>query len=157
MDTCTALVYGAFSRGSHIFYMKVDSGRRIQRYAWFNSGYMRAFVYYGLGFSRIFSVKVDSDPVVVDVLVGRLSSSTGAVCVDAVVGVLIWCTGRGPGLTPAIRAEKGWRGRRELAPRRSATQINCMHRRRVWRDTHVVHSCPHHHHHQAHPGCISFL
>ena len=30
-----------FSRGSHIFYMKVDSGRRIQRYAWFNCGYMR--------------------------------------------------------------------------------------------------------------------
>ena len=40
-DTCLASVYGAFSRGSHIFYMKVDSGRRIQRYAWFNSGYMR--------------------------------------------------------------------------------------------------------------------
>ena len=48
-------------------------------------------------------------------------------------------TGTQPSLTPAIRAEKGWRGRRELAPRRSATQIRCMHRRRVWRDTHVVH------------------
>ena len=33
-----------------------------------------------LGISRIFSVKVDSDPVVVDVPVGRLSSSTGADC-----------------------------------------------------------------------------
>ena len=27
------------------------------------------------------------------------------------------CTGTGPGLTPAIRAGKGWRGRQELAPR----------------------------------------
>ena len=86
VDTCIASVYGAFSRGSHVFYMKVDSGRRIQRYAWFNNGYMRASVYDCLGFSRIFSVKVD--PVVVDVLVG--SSSTRAVCVDAVAGVLIW-------------------------------------------------------------------
>ena len=32
-------------------------------------------------------------------------------------------TGTRPGLTPAIRAGKGWRGRRELAPRRSATQF----------------------------------
>ena len=37
-------------------------------------------------------------------------------------------TGTRPGLTPAIRAEKGWRGRRELAPRRSATQLAaCRH------------------------------
>ena len=32
-------------------------------------------------------------------------------------------TGTRPGLTPAIRAGKGWRGRRELAPRCSATQL----------------------------------
>ena len=32
-------------------------------------------------------------------------------------------TGTRQGLTPAIRAEKGWRGRRELAPRCSATQL----------------------------------
>ena len=32
-------------------------------------------------------------------------------------------TGTRPGLTPAIRAEKGWRGRRELAPRCSATLL----------------------------------
>ena len=32
-------------------------------------------------------------------------------------------TGARPGLTPAIRAGKGWRGRRELAPRCSATQL----------------------------------
>ena len=33
------------------------------------------------------------------------------------------CTGTRPWLTPAIRAGKGWRGRRELAPRCSATQL----------------------------------
>ena len=32
-------------------------------------------------------------------------------------------TGTRPGLTPAIGAGKGWRGRRELAPRCSATQL----------------------------------
>ena len=32
-------------------------------------------------------------------------------------------TGTRPGLTPAIRAVKGWRGRRELAPRCSATHL----------------------------------
>ena len=39
-------------------------------------------------------------------------------------------TGTRPGLTPAIRAGKGWRGRRELAPRCSATQLgacSCVH------------------------------
>ena len=30
---------------------------------------------------------------------------------------------QGQGLTPAISAGKGWRGRWELAPRRSATQL----------------------------------
>ena len=34
-------------------------------------------------------------------------------------------TGTRPGLTPAIRAGKGWRGRRELAPRFPATRIRC--------------------------------
>ena len=34
-------------------------------------------------------------------------------------------TGTRPGLTPAIRAGKGWRGRGELAPRCSATRISC--------------------------------
>ena len=60
-------------------------------------------------------------------------------------------TGTRPGLTPAIRAEKGWRGRRELAPRRSATQIRCMHRRRVWRDTRRTQGPNHHHHHSPLP------
>ena len=35
-------------------------------------------------------------------------------------------TGTRPGLSPAIRAEKGWRGRRELAPRCSATQLGAF-------------------------------
>ena len=35
-------------------------------------------------------------------------------------------TGTRPLLTPAIRAEKGWWGRRELAPRCSATRISCI-------------------------------
>ena len=47
--------------------------------------------------------------------------------------VLMWlllravCTATRPGLTPAIRAEEGWRGRRELAPRCSATQLAAHH------------------------------
>ena len=44
---------------------------------------------------------------------------------------------------------RGWRGRRELAPRRSATQSGACFVG-VWRDTHVVHSGPHQHH-QHHP------
>ena len=39
-------------------------------------------------------------------------------------------TGTRPGVSPAIRAGKGWRGRRELAPRCSATQFgacSCVH------------------------------
>ena len=32
------------------------------------------------------------------------------------------CTGTRPGVAPAIRAGKGWWGRREFAPRCSATQ-----------------------------------
>ena len=43
------------------------------------------------------------------------------------------------GLTPAIRA--GWRGRRELAPRRSATRIRCM-STRGRTDSLVLHSGP---------------
>ena len=35
-------------------------------------------------------------------------------------------TGTRPGVSPAIRAGKGWRGRRELAPRCSATRISCI-------------------------------
>ena len=95
-----------------------------------------------LGIFTDFSVKVDSDPVVVDVPVSRLSSSTGAVCEDAVVGVLIW---KGPvhrhraRVDPALRAGKGWRGRREHAPRRSATQLGAS-GGRIWTDTYVKHT-----------------
>ena len=48
-------------------------------------------------------------------------------------------TGTRPGLTPAIRAGKGWRGRRELAPRCSATQLGaclCCH---IDKDMSVTH------------------
>ena len=48
-------------------------------------------------------------------------------------------TGTRPGLTPAIRAGKGWRGRRELAPRCSATQLGAS-RWRIWTDTYVKHT-----------------
>ena len=47
-------------------------------------------------------------------------------------------TGTRPGVSPAIRAGKGWRGRRELAPRRSATRISCM-RWRISTETCVIH------------------
>ena len=61
-------------------------------------------------------------------------------------------TGTRPGLTPAIRAGKGWRGRQELAPRCSATQsAACRHdpgqTRRVLNHlnhTHHTHHTPHH-------------
>ena len=48
-----------------------------------------------------------------------------AVAVHGVMGRLFWAvyTGTRPGVTPAIRAGKGWRGRRELALRCSATQL----------------------------------
>ena len=35
-------------------------------------------------------------------------------------------TGTRPGASPAIRVGKGWRGRRELAPRCSATQLGAL-------------------------------
>ena len=50
-----------------------------------------------------------------------VSSKSRETCSGCVGRAL--CTGTGPGLTPAIRAGKGWRGRRELAPRCSATQL----------------------------------
>ena len=60
------------------------------------------------------------------------------------------CTGTRPGLTPAIRAGKGWRGRRELAPRCSATQLVARRHdpgqtRRSLNDKN--HTPPPHHHH----------
>ena len=67
-------------------------------------------------------------------------------------------TGTRPWLTPAIRAGKGWRGRRELAPRCSATQLAARRHapgqtRRVLNDSYHTH---HHHtttlHHTA-PHC----
>ena len=55
-----------------------------------------------------------------------------------------WCFW--PGLTAAIRAAKGWRGRRELVPWRSATRISCM-RCVAWTDTSHIqgpnHTPPH--------------
>ena len=57
-------------------------------------------------------------------------------------------TGTRPGLSPAIMAGKGWRGRRELALRCSATRIRCMHRR-LWIYIVVVYHRPNHHHHNA--------
>ena len=54
------------------------------------------------------------------------------------------CTGTRPGLTPSIRAGKGWRGRRELAPRCSATQLDARRHdpgqtRRVLNDSYHTH------------------
>ena len=53
-------------------------------------------------------------------------------------GRLFWAvyTGTRPGLTPAIRVGKGWRGRQELAPRRSATQLGAC-AVRSYRQRHV--------------------
>ena len=55
------------------------------------------------------------------------------------------------GLTPAIRAGKGWRGRRELAPRCSATQLGaCI--VGAYGETHTSYtrSEPQHHKHHKH-------
>ena len=54
------------------------------------------------------------------------------------------CTGTRPGVAPAIRAGKGWRGRRELAPRCSATQLAARRHdpgqtRRVLNDSYHTH------------------
>ena len=69
-------------------------------------------------------------------------------------------TGTRPGLSPAIRAEKGWRGRRELAPRCSATQLAARrhdpgqtrralnHLNHTHQPTHT-HQPPPTHHHQS--------
>ena len=48
--------FSRFLSGYMHCYMKVDSGRRIQRYAWFNSGYMRCVCLLRLGiFTDFFS------------------------------------------------------------------------------------------------------
>ena len=82
-------------------------------------------------------------------------------------------TGTRPGVSPVIRAGKGWRGRRELAPRCSATQLSaclCVH---IDRDMIVIpssephtpphptplhHTTPHHttpHHTTPHHTTVS--
>ena len=50
-------------------------------------------------------------------------------------------TGTRPWVTPAIRAGKGWRGRRELAPRCSATQLDAC-AVRSYRQRHVRYMKP---------------
>ena len=58
-------------------------------------------------------------------------------------------TGTRPGVSPAIRAGKGWRGRRELAPRCSATRISCISLAHIDRDMCHTRS-PYHLHHTSH-------
>ena len=73
---------------------------------------------------------------------------------DGFSSLFFWAvyTGKRPGVAPAIRAGKGWRGRRELAPRCSATQIGCISLAHIDRD--MCHtSRPYHHqrnHHNHH-------
>ena len=60
------------------------------------------------------------------------TAEVSAVAVHGVTGLVFRAvyTGTRPGGSPAIRAGKGWRGRRELAPRCSATQLgacSCVH------------------------------
>ena len=66
-------------------------------------------------------------------------------------------TGTRPGF-PRHQGGKGWRGRRELAPRCSATRISCILRTRldrhavssVIRTTHTTHTPTHHTTHHTH-------
>ena len=62
---------------------------------------------------------------------GMGSRRVSAVAVHGVTGRLFRAvyTGTRPGVSAAIRAGKGWRGRRELAPRCSATQLGASHAR----------------------------
>ena len=53
----------------------------------------------------------------------------------------------GPG-SPTIRVGKGWRGRRELAPRCSATQLGAF-RNEPGQTRRFLNYSYHHHHHQA--------
>ena len=63
-------------------------------------------------------------------------------------------TGTRPGLSPAIRAEKGWRGHRELAPRCSATQLVAC--RNAPGQTRRSLSHVHHQHHPSGPHFFFF-
>ena len=69
----------------------------------------------------------------------------------ALVGKAL-CTGTGSGLPPAIRAEKGWRGRRESYSQVTCQPIHCM--LLVCLVCLDKHTCqaprPHHHHHHHH-------
>ena len=97
---------------------------------------------------------------------GSVVSRNSAVnCGGSAVGAhrLAWLfravyTGTRPGLTPVIRAGKGWRGRRELAPRCSTTQLAARRHdpgqtRRVLNHLNHRHHTPHiahQHQHQHH-------
>ena len=66
-------------------------------------------------------------------------------------------TGTRPGLTPAIWAVKGWRGRRESDSQVFCHPIRCMHWR-LWTNILVVYHRPHHHHHhKAYDSSTRFL
>ena len=68
------------------------------------------------------------------------TAEVSAVAFYGVTGRLFWAvyTGTRPGVSPAIRAGKGWRGRRELAPRCSATQLGAS-RWLISTETCVIH------------------
>ena len=85
----------------------------------------------------------------------QITAEFSAVAVHGVTGRLFWAvyTGTRPGVTPAIRAGKGWRGRRELAPRCSATQLGA--RVRVAGQTPSCNTKVHHHHHHHHHHTIT--
>ena len=68
-------------------------------------------------------------------------------------GMSFWAvyTGTRPWVAPTIRVGKGWRGRRELAPRCSATQLGAS-QARPWPDTARSSSSEPHTHHKARTG-----
>ena len=87
---------------------------------------------------------------VVDVpVVFRMPVVASNRCRDGLWVFLGPCTQVHGQVSPAIRAGKGWRGRRELAPRCSATQLGAL--RRVAGQTPSCLNHPYHHHHHHQP------
>ena len=118
---------------------------------------------------KVFDVSVVQDQQVLRVLTWRRRSSLHSCSSLRLPGwmtCLSWCNDRcwsgrsswGPvhryraRVDPRHQGGEGVSGTPGACSQVFCHPIRCMHRRRVWRDTHVVHTGPHHHHHRSHFG-----